>query len=975
MFLVITFSTFVSASEIGLIENEAWQSNLTGSGLHNGAVFGDIDGDGDLDMVSIGCTAGIIFCTAADKSYVWINNGTSFVENTIWEQNLSNVKGGSISLGDIDNDGDLDLVLSLVEGGGTKIYINNGTTFFENSTWQNLLLGNDGADSNSIALGDIDNDGDLDLIFPGMEPNRVFWINNGTSFVNNSIWGSEIVDDTGKLSIGLADFDNDGDLDINIMGLSSARGYINNGTSFNPDSNWNTATADEGSIIWGDIDNDGDFDAVLSRIAGSCADGDLVFINNGSTLLTDSSWASDMIGFQFGSLSIGDYDNNGYLGLASSGKCGGNPTFHILSNNGSIFSQDGTAQANLTGVSQSSSLWGDVDNDGDLDLIVIGLQKVYINNITTPNTAPTPPNGFSYSYNNRKISLGWLNGGDTETNSTGLYYNLKLGTASNNHSIISGIYGGQGDASNGGGTAFGYFGNMMQRKNFSLSVDRLLPNTNYTWYVQTIDTGLKAGNWSTVQSFTTGADLERPNVTLNTPVSDANLSSYTVTFNATVSDNFNLSNVSLWGNWTGTFQVNETNSSGLNNSDYIFTKNLSSYGDGIYTWMIQAEDNETNVQNSSIRTFTIDTTAPSFVNLTNQTTVMNTSFSYEINATDNGVGLGNFSINDTGNFSINYSTGIVTNATILQVGYYVMNVTVNDTLGNLNWSLWGVNITPDTTNPNITINSPTAGQTLTSTNVTINISFSDNVALDYCSYNVTNSAGGTLINDTNVTCGSNSVEYQTISDGTNYVLNVFANDTSGNQNNTNRTFSIDTTAPVSPPGGGGGGTTTTSFWTSTEVVSDSDFEKGVVKELSKKQRVKVSVNSENHYVGVVDLTNTTATINITSDPVQVVLSIGEEAKVDVLDDGFYDLFVRLNDIVNQKANLTIQSIHKEVKEGDESVVVSGEGEEEIGEVEEEKKRLWLWIVIGIVVIIIVYFYLRSYLWKRELNKRRKRWQK
>jgi len=978
LFLITMLAVLVSAGEIGLIENETWQSNLLGSNSKNGAVLGDINGDGYLDLISVGCTVSLTSCTRsdADKTRVWTNNGTSFIENTTWEQNLTN-SSTSLALGDIDNDGDLDLVISGIgEGaGGTKIYINNGTAFNENSTWQSVLMNPLFLDeSASVALGDIDNDGDLDLLLS--DSTNAVYINNGTSFENSSIWGQEVTRNVGRVSTGLADFDNDGDLDLNIAGVSSSKTYLNNGTTFIHNSSFGAGGGDEASVAWGDIDNDGDFDQVVGGFLAFTR----LFLNeiNTSGFFIDSSSEWGIGGtFSFGFAMFGDYDNNGYLDLVLSGLSGGTPRFFIQNNNGSTFEQDVTAQANLTISSAGSKLWGDIDNDGDLDLVVIGSQKVYISNasLTNPNEIPTPPTSFSSSYNNREIALGWLNGSDNETPVNGLYYNLKLGTVSNNHSIISGIYGGAGHATRGG-SAYGYYGNMMQRKNFTLNVDRLKPSTTYYWSVQTIDTGLKKGNWSNVQSFTTSADLNRPNVTLNSPVDNANFSSYSITFNASVADE-NVTNVSLWGDWTGSFIINETNLSGIDDSDYIFTKDLTTYGDGTYTWQIQATDNETNVQNSSIISFTIDTTPPSFTNLENQTVVVNISFSYNINATDSGVGLGNFSVNDTTNFSINATSGVITNGTILSIGYYTVNVSVNDTLGNLNWSLWSVNVTPDTINPNITINSPTAGQNLTSSNVTINISFSDNLVLEYCSYNITNSVGGAVVNDTNITCGLSSVKYQTISDGSNYLLTTFANDTSGNINVTNRTFSIDTSVPSSPPSssGGGGGSSTPSFWSNTYVVSDEDFEKGYVKELSKKQRVKISVGGETHHVGVVEISKTTATINITSDPIQIILNIGQDVKLDVLNDNFYDIYVLLNDIVNEKANLTIKSIHEEIPEGKGIIDTTGEivdGEDVVGEEVEEKKKASKSLIFGIILIVIIaLFYFRKYLWNKELKKRRK----
>jgi PGF-pre-PGF domain-containing protein len=244
-----------------------------------------------------------------------------------------------------------------------------------------------------------------------------------------------------------------------------------------------------------------------------------------------------------------------------------------------------------------------------------------------------------------------------------------------------------------------------------------------------------------------------------------------------------------------------TNSS-LNSTCANITGLTSSEGSN--KWFVWANDSANNLNLSSV-IFYVDTIAPFFTAITNQTILPTDSLSYDINATDDGVGLGSFSVNNTANFSIVAGTGVITNSTPLPSGYYVVNISVNDTLGNLNWSLWSVNVTPDSINPNVTINAPTAGQTLTSTNVTINISFTDDIALGSCVYNVTNSGGTAVVNNTATTCGIGSIAYQTISDGSNYVLTAFANDTTGNINITNRTFSIDTSVPDSGGGGGGGG--------------------------------------------------------------------------------------------------------------------------------------------------------------------------
>ena len=84
------------------------------------------------------------------------------------------------------------------------------------------------------------------------------------------------------------------------------------------------------------------------------------------------------------------------------------------------------------------------------------------------------------------------------------------------------------------------------------------------------------------------------------------------------------------------------------------------------------------------------------------------------------------------------------------------------------------------------------------------------------------------------------------------------------------------------------------------------------------------------------------------------LGIGEEAKVDVTDDGFYDIYVILNAIANNKANVTMQKIHEEIPAKEGPVTTTGELEEgEEKEEAEEKDLTLLWIIIGIVVLVAI----------------------
>ncbi len=175
------------------------------------------------------------------------------------------------------------------------------------------------------------------------------------------------------------------------------------------------------------------------------------------------------------------------------------------------------------------------------------------------------------------------------------------------------------------------------------------------------------------------------------------------------------------------------------------------------------------------------------------------------------------------------------------------------------------------------------------------------------------------------------------------------------------------------PSSSGGDGTTTSFWTSTYVYDDKnlDEKEPLTREFSVKHRAKIKINNEIHYVGVVNLTETTATINVTSEPQQAVLSIGEEKKFELTNDTYYDISVKLNSISDNKANLTIIGIHEEIPE-EEKAPVTGEeikeGEEEKKEEKEviiEKGKNLVWIVTIVVIALLIIIAVAFLIYKKK----------
>ncbi len=164
-------------------------------------IFGDVDGDLDLDIV-------LVSRNAASK--LWINDGAGVYTNVAFP-----VDGPSYSFdfGDINGDGDLDLVSA--EGpGADKLFSNDGTGVYTNISSE--IGGNVSADDNDSKFFDYDNDGDLDFIIGSLASVERIFRNNGpnpgTDFTQVTGLITVIGDST--LDIEVADLTGDGKLDI-----------------------------------------------------------------------------------------------------------------------------------------------------------------------------------------------------------------------------------------------------------------------------------------------------------------------------------------------------------------------------------------------------------------------------------------------------------------------------------------------------------------------------------------------------------------------------------------------------------------------------------------------------------------------------------------------------------------------------------------------------------------------------------------
>ena len=343
--------------------------------------MGDIDGDGDIDIV-VG--------NRINRNRIYLNSGTTdpFVDVAGTNISIDRDFTRSIALGDIDSDGDIDIVAGNANN-KNRLYINNGTTNPFSDVRGVKISHNDDC-TRSIAVGDLDDDGDLDVVAGNRHDWNKLYLNNGSSTPFTDVAGIKITNDRDDtFSIALGDVDNDDDLDV-IAGnwRQPNRYYLNNGTD-NPFSNVvggikiSNRNDDTQSIAPVDIDGDGDIDI----IAGNRNIPNLLYLNNGTTNPFDNiesiSITSDSDNTE--SIALGDMDNDGDIDIIAGNRS--NPN-RLYLNNGTPDPFDNIVGVNISDDSDNTILiaLGDIDSDGDLDVIAgnIGHQnRLYLNNGTT----------------------------------------------------------------------------------------------------------------------------------------------------------------------------------------------------------------------------------------------------------------------------------------------------------------------------------------------------------------------------------------------------------------------------------------------------------------------------------------------------------------------------------------------------------------------------------------------------------------
>lgn len=301
------------------------------------------------------------------------------------QPDLIQVYGGSFGSGDIDQDGDIDFIMTgLNPARETALYLNDGMGNFtevENTPFPN-------ASASVTIFNDLDGDQDLDLFFTGIGLGigefAHIYLNDGsgtfTQLANPALPGF------GEPGANLADVDNDGDTDILIIGVDGdgsfvADIFLNNGQAvFSPANQTGIIPLQLAATAFADVENDGDQDLIVSGEQENGISAVFLYLNDGQGNFSLSQ-NSGFEPFNANDVDASDVDNDGDMDVLMSGST---DMFEIrtmlyLNNGSGQFSE--LENTGIQNTFAGTNAFGDLDNDGDQDIVVLGSQAGGIPNI------------------------------------------------------------------------------------------------------------------------------------------------------------------------------------------------------------------------------------------------------------------------------------------------------------------------------------------------------------------------------------------------------------------------------------------------------------------------------------------------------------------------------------------------------------------------------------------------------------------
>ena len=312
----------------------------TGGWVSGSPALGDLDGDGDLEVV--------IGSSSEDGNvHAWHHDGTTV---TGWPQNTGDAVDGSPVLADLDGDGDLEVVIGLAHG-GVCAWHHDGTVV---AGWPQAT---DHGVPGSPAVGDLDGDGDLEVVAgslcAGEQVGVYAWHHDGTVVAG---WPRTIfVGVEGSPALG--DLDKDGDLEIVVAGSAYyVYAWHHDGTPVSGWPRFTSWTFIGSSPALGDLDGDGYLEVVVGADDGEVYAWDYC----GGTL---TGWPQEAGGNAVhASPALGDVDRDGNLEVVA----GSYDWMYAWRYDGTVVTGWPVGMVSVL----SSPALADLDGDGNLEIVV-----------------------------------------------------------------------------------------------------------------------------------------------------------------------------------------------------------------------------------------------------------------------------------------------------------------------------------------------------------------------------------------------------------------------------------------------------------------------------------------------------------------------------------------------------------------------------------------------------------------------------
>ena len=362
----------------------------------------DIDGDTDLDVLLPNADGFFIqLGTKAEQPFaVYENDGLAGFTDV-----SATAVGGyanwlrQIAIGDVDGDHDPDIYAPSAWGDPDAFFINDGFGVFTDEAA--LRLPGVSSHAGATRFGDVDNDGDLDLLVgdgwaTGAPVLAHLYLNDGAGVFTESLgalFPASNKDD--PIDFDLFDADRDFDLDLLInMHTGPNSLWVNDGTGKFTDASAELAGPASGHLHYGpvpcDVDGDGDLDLWVDNI-GEPDFGEQLLINDGTGKFTDETEPR-----MTDTDNIAGADDNGLACLDVDGDGDFDAAVMSLSNNERVLLNDGTGKftllENAFPIVDDATLWfdfGDLNGDGRLDVVTAQgesstLEHAYLGNTNAP---------------------------------------------------------------------------------------------------------------------------------------------------------------------------------------------------------------------------------------------------------------------------------------------------------------------------------------------------------------------------------------------------------------------------------------------------------------------------------------------------------------------------------------------------------------------------------------------------------------